>query len=96
MYVLVTYDVSTVDAAGRRRLRRMARTCLDYGQRVQNSVFELKVDPGQWAECKQRLIDEADPDHDSLRFYYLGANWHRRVEHWGTKPSTDIDGPLIV
>ena len=96
MYVLVTYDVSTIDADGRRRLRRVAKTCLDYGQRVQNSVFELKVDPAQWAECRKQLFDEANPDHDSLRFYFLGANWHRRVEHWGTKPSLDMDGPLIA
>ncbi len=96
MYVLVTYDVSTIDAAGRKRLRRVAKTCLDFGQRVQNSVFELKVDPGQWAECKKRLCEEANAAEDSLRFYFLGANWHRRVEHWGAKPSTDIDGPLIA
>jgi CRISPR-associated protein Cas2 len=96
MYVLVTYDVSTVDAAGRRRLRHVAKTCLDFGQRVQNSVFELKVDPGQWAECKQRLLNLIDPERDSLRFYYLGANWKRRVEHAGAKPSYDVDGPLIV
>jgi len=96
MYVLVTYDVSTIDAAGKRRLRRVAKTCLDFGQRVQNSVFELKVDPGQWAECKKRLLEEANAEHDSLRFYFLGANWHRRVEHWGAKPSLDMDGPLIA
>ncbi len=96
MYVLVTYDVSTVDKAGRKRLRRVAKTCLDYGQRVQNSVFELKVDPGQWAECKDRLCNEVNPEKDSLRFYYLGSNWKRRVEHVGAKPSIDIDGPLIV
>ena len=96
MYMLVAYDVSTGDKEGRRRLRRVAKTCLDYGQRVQNSVFELKVDPSQWAECKQRLISEVDPEQDSLRFYYLGTNWKRRVEHFGAKPTYDIDGPLIV
>ncbi len=96
MYILVTYDVSTVDRAGRKRLRRVAKTCLDYGQRVQHSVFELKVDPAQWAECKKRLCEEVDPATDSLRFYYLGANWQRRVEHFGAKPSLDIDGPLIL
>ena len=96
MYVLVTYDVSTTSKAGKRRLRRVAKTCLDFGQRVQNSVFELKVDPGQWAECKGRLCSEVDPEEDSLRFYYLGANWKRRVEHHGAKPSLDIDGPLII
>ncbi len=96
MYVLVTYDVSTKTPEGRRRLRRIAKTCLDFGQRVQNSVFELKVDPAQWTECKQLLKAEIDPDSDSLRFYYLGANWRRRVEHCGAKPSQDIDAPLIV
>jgi CRISPR-associated protein Cas2 len=96
MYVLVTYDVSTKDGKGRRRLRRVAKTCLDYGQRVQNSVFELSVDPAQWAECRQRLIDEADLSEDSLRFYMLGANWRRRVEHHGAKPSLDVDGPLLA
>ena len=95
MYVLVTYDVSTKDAAGRKRLRRVAKTCLDFGQRVQNSVFELSVDPGQWAECRGRLLDEADLNEDSLRFYMLGNNWKRRVEHHGTKPSLDMDGPLV-
>ena len=96
MYVLVTYDVSTISKAGRQRLRRIAKTCLDFGQRVQNSVFELDVDPGQWAECKKRLCGEFDPAEDSLRFYYLGRNWKRRVEHVGAKPSLDIDGPMIV
>ena len=96
MYVLVTYDVSTQDKAGRRRLRRVARVCLDFGQRVQNSVFELDVDPGQWAECRKRLLDESSIDEDSLRFYFLGSNWRRRVEHHGTKPGLDLDGPLIA
>lgn len=96
MYVLVTYDVNTQTAEGRRRLRRAAKNCLDFGQRVQQSVFELKVDPAQWAECKQRLLETIDPDEDSLRFYYLGSNWRRRVEHFGAKPSVDVDGPLIV
>lgn len=96
MYVLVTYDVNTETREGRRRLRRIAKTCLDYGQRVQQSVFELKVDPAQWAECKAKLIDIMEPSLDSLRFYYLGANWKRRVEHCGANPSLDIDGPLIA
>lgn len=96
MYVLVTYDVSTVDGAGKKRLRQIAKICLNYGQRVQNSVFELKVDPAQWAECKAKLIDTFNPQQDSLRFYYLGAKLHRRVEHTGVKPSIDLDGPLII
>ena len=96
MLVLVSYDVSTVDAAGRRRLRRAAKACLDYGQRVQNSMFECIVDPAQWAELKERLLGIFDEKQDSLRFYYLGSNWERRIEHHGTKETLDLEGPLIV
>ena len=96
MYVLVTYDVSTKTAAGRKRLRHIAKICLDYGQRVQNSVFELLVDPTQWAQCKEKLLEEYEPQEDSLRFYYLGKNWQRRVEHVGIKASIDPEGPLII
>lgn len=96
MYVLVTYDVSTMTTEGKRRLRKVAKTCLDFGQRVQNSVFELKVDPAQWTQCKSQLLEIIDPDSDSLRFYYLGAKWQRRVEHAGAKAGYDIDGPLIA
>ena len=93
--VLVSYDVTTVDTAGKRRPRRVGKACLDYGQRVQLSVFEIEVEPAQWTSLKQRLVDLIDPDTDSLRFYYLGANWVRRVEHVGAKPATDLNGPLI-
>lgn len=96
MYVLVTYDVATTTPDGRRRLRLAAKTCLDYGQRVQKSVFEMKVDPAQWADCKHRLLEVLDPAEDSIRFYYLGANWHHRVEHFGVETSFDIEGPLIT
>ena len=96
MFVLVSYDVSTTDPTGTRRLARVAKVCKDYGQRVQFSVFECIVDPAQWAVLKQRLIDEIDQDLDSLRFYYLGANWRRRVEHIGAKKTVDQEGPLIV
>ena len=96
MLVLVTYDVSTTTPEGRRRLARAARACLDYGQRVQNSVFECRVDPAEWATLKQRLLDLYKVDEDSLRFYYLGANYQRRIEHHGTKPAVDLQGPLIV
>lgn len=82
-------------AAPRRRLRRIARACEDYGQRVQFSVFECEIDPAQWVTLKARLIAEIDEKVDSLRFYYLGANWKRRVEHVGAKPVLDLDGPLI-
>ena len=96
MYVLVTYDIQTTTPEGRRRLRHAAKACLDFGQRVQCSVFELKVDPAQWAKCKDRLLQIIDLEADSVRFYYLGANWESRVEHHGAKPSLDIEGPLIL
>ena len=96
MLVLVSYDVSTVDQAGRRRLRRVAKACLNYGQRVQNSVFECLVDPAQWATLKQQLLDRYDSEQDSLRFYYLGSNWQRRVEHTGAKPTVDLEGLLLI
>lgn len=96
MLMLVTYDVSTANAAGRRRLRRVARACLDRGQRVQNSVFECEVDPAQWAALRAALLDEIDPDEDSLRFYALGANGRRRVEHIGSKRVLDLTGPLVL
>lgn len=96
MYVLVTYDIATDTTEGRRRLRRAAKACLDYGQRVQNSVFEMKVDPAQWTACRDRLLSTINAETDSLRFYFLGSNWQRRVEHHGAKPSFDVDGPLIV
>jgi CRISPR-associated protein Cas2 len=96
MMVLVTYDVSTTTSQGRKRLRNVARACLDYGQRVQNSVFECQLSPDQWTALRLRLMDLYVPAEDSLRFYFLGANWQRRVQHHGTKPSTDLDGPLIA
>ena len=95
MFVIVSYDVST-EGSGQRRLRRVARACQDYGQRVQYSIFECMVDPAQWTVLRQRLLDEIDPEKDSLRFYYLGSNWRRRIEHVGVKKSPDQDGPLIV
>jgi CRISPR-associated protein Cas2 len=95
MLMLVTYDVNTQDAAGRRRLRRVARACLDLGQRVQNSVFECEVDPAQWAKLRARLLDEIDAAKDSLRFYRLGADGKRRVEHIGAKTVVNLDGPLL-
>lgn len=96
MLVVVSYDVHTEDVAGRRRLRRVARLCQNFGQRVQFSVFECMVDPAQWTSLKGRLLSEIDPKEDSLRFYFLGANWHNRVEHVGAKPGYDPQGPLVV
>ena len=94
--MLVTYDVATTTAAGRKRLRRAAKACLDYGQRVQNSVFECVIDTTQWAQLKDRLLDIYQPAEDSLRFYFLGKNWQHRVEHHGAKPSVDFGDPLIA
>ena len=96
MLVLVAYDVSTESEEGRRRLRHVAKLCEDWGQRVQNSVFECLLDPAEWTALKARLIAMIDQQADSLRFYYLGRNWKRRVEHVGAKPSYDPEGPLIV
>ena len=95
MMVLITYDVSTESDGGKRRLRRVARACKDYGQRVQFSVFECELDPAQWVKLRARLLSEIDPKQDSLRFYQLGANWKPRVEHVGAKPALDLDGPLV-
>ncbi len=96
MMVLVTYDVRTTTPEGRQRLRLVAKTCVDYGQRVQNSVFECLVDPVQWAELRQKLEKTIDPSQDSLRYYYLGSNWRRRVEHVGAKETYDPEGTLVV
>lgn len=96
MMVLVSYDVSTVSSAGRRRLRRVAKVCKDYGQRVQNSVFECVVDPTQWTQLKIRLLKEYKDEEDSLRFYFLGSHWKGKVEHFGIKAVLDLEGPLIA
>lgn len=96
MMVIVSYDVSTATPEGRRRLRRVAKICEDYGQRVQNSVFECAVDAALWVRFRAALVAEIDGKEDSLRFYFLGNNWKRRVEHVGAKPSYDPEGPLIV
>lgn len=96
MMVLVTYDVSTVTRSGAKRLRRVAKACKDYGQRVQNSVFECLVDPTQFAELKNRLESIIDKETDSLRYYYLGKNWRRKVEHVGAKDTYDPEGFLMV
>lgn len=96
MVVLVTYDVSTTSAAGRRRLRRVAKKCLDFGQRVQNSVFECQLNWEQWTRLRLQLLDLIEPSEDSLRFYMLGNRWRNRVEHHGVKPSVDFEDPLIT
>lgn len=96
MMTLVSYDVSTVDAAGRKRLRKVAKECVNYGQRVQNSVLEVDVDYGTFLKLKDRLMKIIDEEQDSLRFYYLGNNWKRRVEHIGAKETYDPEGSLIL
>jgi len=96
MQVLVTYDVATSSADGSRRLRRVAKVCLDFGQRVQNSVFECKIDQARFVALRARILEIVDCNQDSVRFYFLGSEWNNRVEHYGTKPSLNMDGPLIV
>jgi CRISPR-associated protein Cas2 len=96
MMVLVTYDMGTQSDEGKRRLRQIAKLCQNHGQRVQFSVFECLLEPAQWVEFRARLIAIIDPSTDSLRFYFLGANWQRRVEHTGTKPGYNPEGPLIL
>lgn len=94
--VLVTYDVNTETPEGRSRLRRVARLCVNHGQRVQNSVFECLVDPSQFETLKHNLISIADEEKDSIRFYFLGKNWKRRVKHYGAKAGYDPEGILIT
>ncbi len=96
MMVLITYDVNTEDAAGKKRLRQMAKHCENYCQRVQLSVFECVVDPHQLVALKSRLLAVMDEELDSLRIYHLGKNWSKRVEHFGAKSSYDPEGPLLV
>jgi CRISPR-associated protein Cas2 len=96
MLVLISYDVQTSTPTGTRRLRRVAKACKDYGQRVQFSVFECEVDPAQWTALRARLLSEINLSCDSLRFYFLGANGRRRVEHVGAKPALDLEGTLLI
>lgn len=94
--VLITYDVSTETEAGKSRLRRISKKCQDYGQRVQNSVFECLIDSAQLKQLQDKLYNIMDPETDSLRFYYLGDNWKHRVEHVGAKASIDLEGTIIA
>lgn len=96
MLVLVSYDVSTISKAGQRRLTRIAKICQDYGQRVQNSVFECVIDPAQWTVMRARLLKTYRKDEDSLRFYFLGKNWQQKVEHHGTKDIPDIENDVLI
>ena len=96
MMVLVSYDVNTQDKAGTRRLRQIAKACLNLGQRVQFSVFEIELDPARWVQLKAELMSIIEPTTDSLRFYYLGKNWQNKVEHVGAKAVLDLNAPLIL
>ncbi|MCI5946887.1 MAG: CRISPR-associated endonuclease Cas2 [Oscillospiraceae bacterium] len=95
MLVLVTYDVNTEDREGRKRLRRVAKQCVNYGVRVQNSVFECIVDAAQLRMLKKKLSDEIDEEKDSLRFYYLGNHHQTKVDHIGAKPTLSVEDELI-
>lgn len=96
MQILVTYDVATSAEGGKRRLRRVAKVCLDFGQRVQNSVFECKIDSAQFVQLKSKILEIVDLKVDSVRFYFLGNEWDGRVEHHGAKQSLNMDGLLII
>ncbi len=96
MLVLITYDVNTETEAGKKRLRKVAKACQNYGQRVQNSVFECLIDPARMRQLKATLEKLIDKDKDSLRFYYLGDEWRGRVEHIGAKETPDLEGTLIA
>ena len=96
MMVLITYDVNTEDAAGRKRLRHIAKQCVNYGQRVQNSVFECMLDPAQCKLLQAKLLSIMDPDKDSLRFYYLGSRYEKKIEHFGCKQTYLPEEPLIL
>ncbi|MBN2343928.1 MAG: CRISPR-associated endonuclease Cas2 [Deltaproteobacteria bacterium] len=96
MLVVVSYDVCTETAAGRKRLRQISKEVLDYGNRVQYSVYECDLEPAQWEKLKSRLLKLYDPKEDSLRFYFLGKHWRRRLEHHGQKDYLSIDEPMIL
>ena len=96
MLVLITYDVNTEDAAGRKRLRMIAKQCVNYGQRVQNSVFECLLDAGQCRSLQAKLVSIMDPKQDSLRFYYLGNKYEKKVEHFGSKKTYNPEDTLMV
>lgn len=96
MMMLITYDISLDDADGQKRLRQIAKHCLDYGVRVQYSVFECDIAPDQWVVLKNKLLATYNPDVDSLRFYHLGSKWHNKVEHHGAKPAVDVFQDVLI
>lgn len=95
MYMLITYDVNTETKAGKKRLRQVAKICVDYGQRVQNSVFECSIDPALFCVVKDKLLNTIDPNIDSLRFYFLGNNYKSKIEHYGAKSTYFPDDTMI-
>jgi CRISPR-associated protein Cas2 len=96
MYILITYDINTTSQKGQTRLRNVAKTCINYGQRVQNSVFECKISEAQYLELQHKLIKIIDKDLDSIRFYRLGENYNKKVKHIGAKESYKVDEPIIL
>ncbi|HJB26147.1 MAG TPA: CRISPR-associated endonuclease Cas2 [Firmicutes bacterium] len=96
MMVLITYDVNTEDTSGKKRLRKIAKQCVNYGQRVQNSVFECVMNPAQCKQLQHTLLSIMDAEKDSLRFYYLGSHYQTKIEHFGAKPSYEPEGLLMV
>ena len=94
--ILISYDVSTTDNAGKTRLRKVAKECQNHAQRVQNSVFEADLDYSTFLKLKEKLVDLIDEETDSLRFYYLGNNWERRIEHIGAKQTYNPEGVIIL
>ncbi|MCE3045730.1 CRISPR-associated endonuclease Cas2 [Legionella sp. 16cNR16C] len=96
MMILIAYDISITDAQGEKRLRHVAKECLDYGVRVQNSVFECEIEPAQWIHLKAKLLKIYDEKYDSLRFYNLGANWRKRVECYGAKKPPDVFNNILI
>lgn len=96
MLVLITYDINTEDATGRRRLRQIAKLCVNYGQRVQNSVFECLLDPVQCKLLQAKLLDIMDQERDSLRFYYLGRRYDNKIEHFGCRQTYLPEEPIIL
>ena len=96
MMVVVSYDVNTTEDTGKKRLRKVAKICVDHGQRVQNSVFELNLDYGNFLKVKDKLLNAINQEKDSLRFYYLGNHWQKRIEHFGAKEGYDSEGLLQI
>ena len=96
MYILITYDVNITSDGGKKRLRKVAKECENYGQRVQNSVFECEIDNAKWLVVKNKLLEIINEKNDSLRFYYLGDKYDKKIEHYGVKEIVDINEPIVL